>query len=164
MTLARLLPAALIVCSLPAFGQEQQTSNLPAFPASGHHDADVSVVSRDSGRAFDTSRATPATAGEPWRIAPNLTADLGSEKYNIGPDQFTVDLQGPYFKSGAHSRPLVLRADGQGADLTCYTIRSYVVARDSKDSDSTHPAGYSTCRPSDRYQVKSAEFRVVADH
>ncbi len=46
-------------------------------------------------------------------------------------------------------------------DTTCYAIRSYVVARDAKDSDSTHPAGYSTCRPSDRYRVKSAEIRVT---
>ena len=49
----------------------------------------------------------------------------------------------------------------QANDPTCYTIRSYVVARDSKDSDSTHPAGYSTCLPSDRYHVKTAEMRVV---
>jgi len=50
-------------------------------------------------------------------------------------------------------------------DTTCYAIRSYVVARDAKDSDSTHPAGYSTCRPSDRYHVKSAEIRVqTSDH
>jgi hypothetical protein len=47
------------------------------------------------------------------------------------------------------------------ADPTCYTIRSYVVARDSKDSDSTHPAGYSTCLASDRYHVKTAEMREV---
>jgi hypothetical protein len=46
------------------------------------------------------------------------------------------------------------------ADTTCYSIRSYLVARDAKDSDSTHPAGYSTCQPSDRYHVKSAEIRV----
>jgi len=48
------------------------------------------------------------------------------------------------------------------ADATCFTMRSYVVARDSKDSDSTHPAGYSTCQPSNRYQVKSADLRVVS--
>src|SRR5579863_5568726 len=40
------------------------------------------------------------------------------------------------------------------AGATCYSIRSYVVARDAKDSDSTYPAGYSTCQPSDRYHVK----------
>ena len=35
----------------------------------------------------------------------------------------------------------------------CYSIRSYVVARDSKDSDATHLVGYSTCRPANRYRV-----------
>jgi uncharacterized membrane protein len=49
-------------------------------------------------------------------------------------------------------------ADGQGSgDETCYAIRSYLVQRDSKDSDSTHMAGYSTCRPSIRYHVKTIQ-------
>jgi hypothetical protein len=42
---------------------------------------------------------------------------------------------------------------------TCYSIRSYVVARDSKDSDSTHLAGYSTCQPATRYGLKTTEIR-----
>lgn len=42
-------------------------------------------------------------------------------------------------------------------DTTCYAIRSYVVARDSKDSDSTHPVGYSTCQPAKRYGLKRTE-------
>ena len=45
------------------------------------------------------------------------------------------------------------------ADTGCFTIRSYVVARDSKDSDSTHLVSYSTCVPSDRYHVKTTEIR-----
>jgi hypothetical protein len=39
---------------------------------------------------------------------------------------------------------------------TCYTLRTYRVARDSPDSDSTHPAGYTTCVPSTRYGLKTA--------
>jgi hypothetical protein len=46
------------------------------------------------------------------------------------------------------------------ADTICYTMRSYVVARDAKDSDATHPAGYSTCQPSNRYQLKNAQGRT----
>jgi len=46
------------------------------------------------------------------------------------------------------------------ADTTCYSIRSYVAARDSKDSDSTHLAGYSTCQPTNRYRLKRTEIRV----
>ena len=46
------------------------------------------------------------------------------------------------------------------ADTTCYAIRSYVVARDSKDSDSTHPVSYTTCQPSSRYGLKTTEIRT----
>ena len=35
--------------------------------------------------------------------------------------------------------------EGSLATIPIDAIRSYVVARDSKDSDSTHPVGYSTC-------------------
>jgi hypothetical protein len=51
-------------------------------------------------------------------------------------------------------------SNGSDADTTCLSMRTYVVARDSKDSDSTHPAGYSTCQPTDRYRLKSTEIRV----
>ena len=50
--------------------------------------------------------------------------------------------------------------DGQlDADITCLKIRSYVVARDSKDSDSTHPVSYSTCQPASRYRLKTTDLR-----
>jgi hypothetical protein len=39
-------------------------------------------------------------------------------------------------------------------DRTCYSIRSYRVTRDHRESDSTRPAGYSTCQPASRFQVK----------
>jgi hypothetical protein len=41
-------------------------------------------------------------------------------------------------------------------DATCYSIRAYRVKRDDPDSDSTRPAGYSTCQPASRFQVKEA--------
>ncbi|MGP0019249.1 MAG: hypothetical protein ACLPHP_11815 [Candidatus Sulfotelmatobacter sp.] len=44
-------------------------------------------------------------------------------------------------------------------ETVCYAIRSYVVARDSKYSDSTHPVSYSTCQPAARYQLKTTEIR-----
>jgi hypothetical protein len=50
--------------------------------------------------------------------------------------------------------------DGLDADTTCLKIRSYVVARDSKDSDSTHPVSYSTCQPASRYRLKTTEMRT----
>ena len=48
------------------------------------------------------------------------------------------------------------------ADTTCYAIRSYVVARDDKDSDSTHFVRYSTCQPASRYRLKTAQVEGSA--
>ena len=42
------------------------------------------------------------------------------------------------------------------SEVTCYSIRGYRVTRDDSESDSTRPSGYSTCQPSDRFQVKDA--------
>lgn len=57
-------------------------------------------------------------------------------------------------------RPLDSRAQHlltlQQDKNTCYTIRAYRVARESPDSDSTRPAGYSTCQPATRFQLKDA--------
>ena len=157
MTFARLLAATVLVCSTPALAQNQQ---LPASPAPGSVHRDPGVV-----RIF-TCCAAAATPAEPWRIVPNQPADAGKNPLDRLPN---YDYKFFRFKDGhAH----ILRPNANAgmfnsgvepqlnADATCYSIRSYVVARDAKDSDSTHPAGYSTCLPSDRYHVKSAEIRL----
>jgi hypothetical protein len=41
-------------------------------------------------------------------------------------------------------------------DTVCYSIRSYRVTRDDRESDATRLAGYSECQPAARYQVKVA--------
>jgi len=41
-----------------------------------------------------------------------------------------------------------------GRDNVCYTIRSYIVARENRDSDSTKLVGYSTCQPSSKYELR----------
>jgi hypothetical protein len=43
-------------------------------------------------------------------------------------------------------------------DTVCYKMRSYVVARDSKNSDSVHPVGYSTCQPAGKYRLRTTEM------
>jgi hypothetical protein len=43
-------------------------------------------------------------------------------------------------------------------DVFCYTMRSYVVARDSKHSDSVHPVGYSTCQPASKYRLRTTQM------
>ena len=144
MTLARLFLAALLVYSLPAFTQDQQLA------------ADQNP---DNVSAFATNRNV-ATA-EPWRIMPNRTSDFSSNSMDrMRLDQY-VRGQGKGDFRGARSkedkaRTLVMGLNGPlDADATCFTIRSYVVARDSKDSDSTHPTGYSTCQPASRCRLKA---------
>jgi hypothetical protein len=39
-------------------------------------------------------------------------------------------------------------------DNVCYTMRSYIVARENRDSDSTKLVGYSTCQPSSKYELR----------
>lgn len=51
------------------------------------------------------------------------------------------------------------QADSWVGDNVCYTMRSYVVARDEKGSDSTHPVSSSFCQPGSRFHVKTAEAR-----
>jgi hypothetical protein len=41
-------------------------------------------------------------------------------------------------------------------DANCFAIRSYRVARDDPESDSTRLAGYSECQPAARFQMKTA--------
>jgi len=42
---------------------------------------------------------------------------------------------------------------------TCFKLRTYVVRRDGPKSDVVHPAGYTTCQPAPRFEVKVTEQR-----
>ena len=46
-------------------------------------------------------------------------------------------------------------------DGVCYTLRTYVMARDEKDSDSTHMVRATRCLPSARLQFKTATEPVL---
>lgn len=185
MTLTRLLAAALVLCSLPAFTQDQ--------PKPGHL----------AGHVYSSfpCLAPSATPEEPWRIVPSRPADLGAAQAPL--NQLSLNQPGvecnyhvsftrkgyaipgnlqslgscsqlpdadatchmvrayfPYMLS--NGQPASVDLPVNGSDMvgpTCYTIRGYVVARDSKDSDSTHPVSYSTCQPAARYQLRTTEIR-----
>jgi hypothetical protein len=150
MTLIRLLLASLLLCSLSAFSQDQkiETAQMPGNDISSY------VASRDAA----------VTPSEPWKIVPNRpsaqsldSADhIRVDQFRLDPGQ--VDLRTGKSKSEAKTRTLVMGLDGRmDDDATCYTIRSYVVARDSKNSDSTHPTGYSTCQPASKYRVRTTQ-------
>jgi hypothetical protein len=147
MTLARLLLAAILFCSLTAFAQDQpmSTTQTPGNSV-------ASVISKASG---------PAPL-EPWKIIPNRSSDLNSDSMDrIRVDQFRLD-PGKVYPVAPKFTFKARDWDGAlGSDTTCYTIRSYVVARDSKDSDSTHATVYSTCQPASRYRLKTTDERPL---
>lgn len=148
MTLTRLLAAAIVVCSALASAQTKAVSDLTA------------------------STSTPATqaSSEPWKFISNQPADAAAEKSAL--DRLQIDKYKVFpSKTDAHTllaRPeadsgiFLSSLDGEaGSDSYCLKIRSYVVARDSKNSDSTHPVSYSTCQPASRYRLKTTELRSV---
>jgi len=150
MTLTRLL-APFMVCSALAFAQQKPSSvAVPALIA-------------------DASQSASVVSNEPWKFIPNQPADtltdksslnyLQIDKYKLVPskkDARTL-LVGPQADAG-----MILSGLGEGVDgvTTCLKIRSYVVERDSKNSDSTHPVSYSTCQPSSRYRVRTTEIHM----
>jgi hypothetical protein len=141
MTSARPLAACVLLCSGFAFAQQN-----PAMHGS-------SVAPAASEKA--------AVSAEPWSISPNIEA-----KANVPQDPLArlETSQPPKYKNdqGQDTKTFFLPSPGKGfiispealADNSCFAIRSYVVARDSKDSDSTHLVAYTTCVPSRKYQVR----------
>jgi hypothetical protein len=154
MALIRLLLASLLLCSLSAFSQDQKidTAQMPGNESSSY------LANRDAA----------VSPSEPWKIIPNSPSALSMDSADrIRVDQFRVDqgqvdLRTGKSKPEAKRRTLALGLDGRlDDDATCYSMRSYVVARDSKNSDSTHPTGYSTCQPASKYRLKTTEQRPL---
>jgi len=132
MTLSRLLVSILLACCASALADGQTASSTPA-------------------------------PSQPWQITSGESR-FGADRNPVDRlqiDQFRIDPKAAPFKLESQLDPIVVTPEDLAGDGTlCYTIRSYVVARDSKDSDSVHPVGYSTCQPAGRYRLKSAEMRV----
>jgi hypothetical protein len=156
MTLARLLTAALVMCSLSAFGQNQYIQDSRPSHTLCTVVSNTGCISQSSilAERFLGSRHA-ATPAEPWRIFPDSQHSLVSEQTRL--DQIPADQLKLEFRVRQLLQSQLDRLREEGP--TCYAIRSYVVARDSKDSDSTHPAGYSTCQPATRYGLKTTEIR-----
>ena len=151
MTLARFL-VVLFVFSLPAFAQDQQLS---------------AAQNPDNVSEF-TPHQDSATPSEPWRIMPNRPSEFSSNSMDrMRIDQYVLDARKADFRSDRSkehmARTLVTGLNEPlDTDANCFTMRSYVVDRDSKDSDSTHPAGYSTCQPASKYRVKTTQQKPPA--
>ena len=122
-----LLLATVALCCLPALAQDSPL---------------ISENPSTKGLQAPAFRTAPsAKPDEHWRIIPK------SDKDRILLMNPETDRKG-----------MAVSPDGPlAADTLCYSIRSYLVKRDSKHSDSVHPAGYSTCVPAARYRLKTAD-------
>jgi len=157
MTLARLLAAVMVLCCLPAFSQDQPKNGLAKTSP-----PPAALL------ALDSNQRAALASPEPWRIIPKQPPDADSMQAFVPFGQYKADdyrvdesasifLPNQFLAVGDAKEAL---NEALNNDLTCYSIRSYVVARDNKDSDSTHPVGSSTCQKASRYHVKNAEIRV----
>jgi hypothetical protein len=80
-----------------------------------------------------------------------MVASSNPERFDgaagIGPDSSASD------RADREYRRLDPSRDG---DLTCYTMDSYLVKRQSADSDVVEPSGHSSCQRASKYGVKAA--------
>jgi len=53
---------------------------------------------------------------------------------------------------GSHTQHILTLEQNEA---TCYTLRTYRVTRDDPKSDTTTPAGYSTCQRATRFQLRT---------
>ena len=142
MTGMRLLMAISVVCSASLFAQ---TKIDPAISSSHVATAGNSLSAPDSEtwKILKPSPSLPTTSSNPSPIDHLTDPFLLSRN-----DGMTVG-------NGIIDPGMVVPANVAGADSYCLKIRSYVVARDSKNSDSVHPVGYTTCVPATRFRLRT---------
>lgn len=90
----------------------------------------------------------PRQSASPQTAVASSSADLDRSTGIVRPD-FSGMVTGD--RGDRDRRRLDSDRDG---DFTCYTIESYLVKRQGRDSDVVEPAGHSTCLPSSKYGVK----------
>jgi hypothetical protein len=115
--------------------------------------------------AAAAAQSSPQSAPDPSQPASvpskNVEADLGFfpllEDLRIPSNPTQESIQSEH-DSGKTPAPIhtqhVLTLDQN--EVFCLTLRTYRVARVSPDSDTTKFAGYSTCTPGARFQLKTA--------
>jgi hypothetical protein len=152
MPLSRFLAIALLVFPLMALGQSQQNDIVSLTPQT------VTTAASEPWRILpsDASKVQSSTSQSPSHPSGTLTTSQQPQSIledvpRTAPETNSVVLPGNNF---------VFSPGATILDGYCLKIRSYVVARDSKDSDSTHLVHYSTCQPASRYRLKTIELQA----
>jgi hypothetical protein len=136
MTLVRLAVPALFLSSLPCFAQAQAYAVEPS-----HARAAFSQLKTRDFSEFNRS--------DSWSIAPRPSIDLSSRMEVLEDGGVTKARSEVEFRSLRESRD-------------CLSIRSYLMARENKNSDATYLKASSVCQPASHYQLKSATERAVS--
>jgi hypothetical protein len=129
MRLTHLLAIAALLCAGETFAQTTSNSSLAAAQGT------ESIVAWDS--AADQFRISPLPQLD--FIARNTLADNSADR-----------MQQDRYNPGQRVTSLPLFP---GPDISCLRIRSYRVARDNRDSDSTHLVSYTTCVQAENLRV-----------
>jgi hypothetical protein len=143
MSISNLLSASLLLAALAVPSASAFAQSAPAQGAAGNQSQSQELVQPE----------TPAQNWFDWRIEPHSRTNLLD---GLQADQFKPPLK---FQVPHNNRAAT--DDDSTAVRSCLSMRSYVVARDEPNSDSVHLVKYSTCQPTERYQVKSADVRVL---
>ena len=140
MSSVRMLVAAAILSSTWLLAQDH-----PKDPSPPAANSNLDSISQTGRLRIDQFGSTSATFSQnPW------LSFQTAEPPRLGQDQVKIKVF-HLPEVGNFAIPPYLFADHY-----CLKIRSYLMARDGKNSDSTHQVGYSTCLPASRYRLRTA--------
>jgi len=113
---------------------------------------------------FLVSTLVSCLAGDDWQPGTTPPASPRTRRLSVGM------LRSPFLSSPeAQREPLFApprqRQERQRVsirDHVCYSMRSYIVARESPNSDSTRLVGYRTCEPAWKYELRTTVGSVDA--
>jgi hypothetical protein len=143
MPISRLLPVLLLVVIAVCAAQVAAQSSAEKTPAAI--------------QSADFAQQNSSSSGDLPLLFPNLQIEQGSAEPL---DRIHVGEYSPRSTQLSVPRFLLRNQDPQSLDDNlCYSMRSYKVARDDSQSDSTHAAGYSTCQPAARFHTHTIELR-----
>ncbi|MFZ1010868.1 MAG: hypothetical protein WAN65_28775 [Candidatus Sulfotelmatobacter sp.] len=113
-----------------------------------------------AGLAFAQAPQNKNSEADQFRLSPYPQAESSPQSYYENDPTVLVHIDPHVYWGGKKQSESDMIRFPTGlefpADATCYAIRSYLVVRDSPDSDTTHRDGSTTCVPAARFRVHTA--------
>jgi hypothetical protein len=110
------------------------------------------LASLGAAQATDQSQPAPGSAAPSRKseLVNNATEAMPIGKFHLANER-RHDVSPVGIFDVRNLRPFHFEGDRENV---CYKMRSYIMARENGDSDSTKLVGYSTCQPSSKYQLR----------